>query len=60
MRFIEFADPEIYSLAVRDAGGLFKQIERIWPDGSPDDVKPGVLCVTKQASTKRRKLLDAL
>ncbi len=60
MRFIEFSDPEIYRFAARDEANFVSRIEKAYPDGIPDDLKPLVLRLTKYAPARKRKLLDAL
>ena len=60
MRFIEFADPEACSLTARDVADLLNRIDKAYPGGIPDDMKPLVLRLTKQAPTSKRKLLDGL
>ena len=59
MRLNEIADPEVYSLSARDAADLLKQIDRMLPDGMPDDADLVVVRLRKQEPTGRRILLDA-
>ena len=60
MHLTEFADPEIYRLAARDATDLLDQIDRMPPGGISDDTRPLVRCLTKRPPTGERKLLDGL
>jgi hypothetical protein len=60
MRLTEFADPEVYSLAARDAAELLDQIERLYPGGMSADASQLLVRLTKQPSNGRRKLLDGL
>jgi hypothetical protein len=43
MRFHEFADPKPYTLSAADATDLLKQLLRIWPDRSVNNLPPLVL-----------------
>jgi len=40
MRLTEFTNSKTYNLSERDMATLFKQIEKICPDGMPDDIRP--------------------
>ena len=59
MRLNEIADPEVYSLSRHDAADLLQQIERMFPDGLPDEAGLVVVRRTKPRRTKRQILFDA-
>ena len=59
MRFKEFADPKDYIPTVADAEHFVKQLQRIWPDRSEDELAPAILRNGKKPLDTRRRLLDA-
>jgi hypothetical protein len=60
MRLKEFADLKDYTQpTVADAEHFVKQLQRIWPDRSEDELAPAILRNRKKALDTRRKLLDA-
>jgi hypothetical protein len=60
MRFIEFADPKGITTTAAEAEELLKQLLRLWPGRSPDDLAPSVPNNGKRPPIERRKLFDAL
>jgi hypothetical protein len=60
MRFIEFADPKGITTTAAEAEELLKQLRRLWPGRSPDDLVPSVPRNRKPPPSERRRLFDAL
>ena len=60
MRLNDFADPKDYTSTAADAEGFLKQLLRLWPGRSRDDLAPSMPHRRKQPPIERRKLSYAL
>jgi hypothetical protein len=60
MRLTEFADPKDYTPPAADGDEFLKQLLRLWPGRSADDLAPSMPHNRMPPQIERRKLFDAL
>jgi hypothetical protein len=58
MRLNEFADPKEYTPPVTEAEDYLKQLHRILPDRSAEELAPSTLSIRRQPPSKPGQLSD--